>query len=59
MKVKQLINILTNLPEESEVQFVYDGAARGNTDMCYMAKSGNVLLVDEHDISGYDEDQKI
>jgi hypothetical protein len=46
MKVKELIAKLNELDGEQnvEVEYVYDGAARGETDVVWVARNGNVLI---------------
>lgn len=44
VKVSELLVHLAKLPPDAEVSFFYDGAARGTVDLCWLARSGEVVL---------------
>lgn len=49
MSVKELIEALSALPQDAYVTYVWDGSARGNADVCYLSKDGEVLLASKGD----------
>ena len=46
MKVRNLINSLQGLPQDADVWIIYDGEARIEADVVFVARSGNVMLTD-------------
>lgn len=59
MDVKTLIEQLKLMPENAEVQYLYDGALRSCVEVVYLTKSGCVGLGAEGDTIYYDEDRPI
>ena len=56
MLVQELKLLLSQLPQNAEVRFVYDGAARGIIDHVYVSKCGMICIAsqDEHLSPPYD-----
>lgn len=44
MTVQELIEKLTNLPQDAMVETIYDGQAGIDINVCYLANSGNVII---------------
>lgn len=44
MKVKALIETLSELPQDADVELLWDGATRSTADGAYLAKSGKVVI---------------
>lgn len=44
MKVAKLIEKLRDLPPDSEVAMLWDGALRGDADHVYLSRSGDVVI---------------
>ena len=59
MKVKDLIEKLKEMPQDAELQYLYDGAARGNINIVYLANSGKVVASDYDEVIYYDEDRPV
>lgn len=57
MRVRELIEALRGMPQDADVWYLYDGAARGSADVCYLARSGEVMLGFEEAVVYYDEDR--
>ena len=57
MKVKELIEQLKSMPQESDVWYVYDGAMRREASIIYQAQNGTVGIADDGEYI-YDEEEK-
>lgn len=57
MNVARLIGILRLLPPEATVVRLYDGAARGEIDVVYLARSGKVIVAPFGEPAYDDEDR--
>ncbi len=44
MRVSELVAQLQVMPRDAEVGIIYDGSYRLDADVCYVARSGVVLL---------------
>lgn len=47
MTVQQLIDKLKDLPSDAHVMCIWDGEPRTSIDVCYLSKSGHVMLCDD------------
>lgn len=59
MQVKDLIKELQKMPPNAEVKHVWDGAARTDIDMVYLAQSGFVITIESDMVVYHDEDRPI
>lgn len=50
MKVEQLIKALQQLPQGADVEYIFDGAARGSADIVWLTADGRVIIADDGDI---------
>ena len=46
MTAKELIEYLKQMPQDTNVYYLYDGEPRTDIDVCYLAKNGKVVLSD-------------
>ena len=58
MRVKELLEKLNSFPQDLEVKFVYDSAARGNIFRVYRSRSNEVILISEYETVYSDEDRE-
>jgi hypothetical protein len=59
MTVNELIGRLQKMPADATVGYVWDGAARGEPEMVWLARGGSVLLGHKEDALYYDCDRPI
>lgn len=57
MKVKDLIKELKKMPQNAKVMHLWDGKARTEIEMVYLARSGKVITTDEDMVCYDDEDR--
>lgn len=50
MNVKQLIELLTQMPLEAEVRCIWDGAPRSEIAHVWAARNGIVMLADSEEV---------
>jgi len=56
MTVAKLIEVLRTMPQDAEVRYLYDGAARGFPDRVWLSNRGEVVLAEHDDPVYYQED---
>lgn len=59
MKVFELIGKLSQMPQDGEVFFIYDGVAYGRTEHAYQSKAGKIILADADQIVYHDSDRPV
>jgi len=57
MKVRELIEDLQKMPQESNISILYDGVAGQDVNIVYVANSGKVILADFGQACYDDEDR--
>jgi hypothetical protein len=55
--VGELIEALSALEQDAQVKYAWDGAARSNVEMAWLAKGGYVVLAGHGDDIYYTEDR--
>lgn len=58
MTCKDLIEKLQKLPQEAEVLFLYDGAARGEVEEVWLAQHGNRIILSSTGEPCYDGEDR-
>lgn len=57
MKVSELIEILANMPQDAEVNYLWDGGIRGDFEAIWLARNGRVVCGDRGEYV-YDSDAR-
>lgn len=55
MKVKELIEKLKEMPQDTEVWHLWDGSARTKIEHIWEARGGKVITADRGEVCYYDE----
>ena len=56
MKVSELVSKLIEMPQDADVQYLWDGTTRSEAEFVWLSRGGKVILSDDPEYILYKED---